>query len=107
VIDRAGEHPGELGAPDAALERRHLGFGLGDHRLVVLAGAEIEQDGGVVEVACELLDRREPLLEAGALTGDGLGLLLIVPEARGEGLLFEPIDLRFQLREVKDAPLAS
>jgi hypothetical protein len=45
-------------------------------------------------------------LEIRALASDDLRLLLILPEALGECLLFEPVDLGLQFRKVKDAPLA-
>jgi hypothetical protein len=106
VIDGPGEHPGELGISYASLEGGHLGFRLGDHRRVVLARAEVQQDGGVVQVSRELLDAREPLLDPRALARDGLRLLLVVPEPRGERTLLEPVDFGLQLRKVKDAPLA-
>jgi hypothetical protein len=106
VVDRAREHPRELGSPDALLERGDLRLGLGDGRLVVLGRPELEQDARVLEVARQLLDAPDLLLDPGAATGDALGLLLIVPETRGEGQLLEPVDLRLELREVKDAPLA-
>jgi hypothetical protein len=107
VVDRPGEHPGELRTSDALFEGGHLRLGLGDDRGVVLAGAQVEQDGGVVDVARQFLDRREALLEARALARDGLRLLLVVPETGRERLLLEPVDIGLQLREVKDAPLAS
>jgi hypothetical protein len=106
VIDGPGQHPPELRPANALLERGRLRRGLGNGRLVVLGGAEVEQDDRVVEVARELLDAREPLLEPGALARDRLRLLLVVPEAGSERLLLELVDFRLQLRKVKDAPLA-
>jgi hypothetical protein len=106
VVDRAGEHAPELGRADARLEGRRLRGGLGDRRLVVLGGAEVQQDDRVVQVPRQLLDARELLLEAGALAVDDLRRLLILPEAGRERLLLELVYLRFELRKVKDAPLA-
>jgi hypothetical protein len=106
VIDRSGEHPRQLGVADPRLERRRLRGGLGDGRLVALARAEIEQDDRVVEVARQLLDAPDVLLDRRALPRDGLRLLLVVPEPRGERQLLEPVDLGLELRQVKDAPLA-
>jgi hypothetical protein len=106
VIDRTREHARELGGAHPPLERRDLAHGLGRRRRVALRLSELEEDVGVVDVACELLERRDLPLERGALAGDDLRLLLIVPEPRLEGLLLELRDLGLQLREVKGAPLA-
>jgi hypothetical protein len=83
-----------------------LGRRLGDGGLVVALGAELEQDDGVVQVARELLDPGDVLLERRALPRDGLRLLLVVPEAGRERQLLQPVDLCLELRQVKDAPLA-
>jgi hypothetical protein len=106
VVDGPGQHAFELGLADAGLERGRLGGGLGDGGLVVLRRAEIEQDDGVLEVARELLDAGDVLLDRRAPAGDDLRLLLVVPEAGGERQLLEPVDLCLELRQVKDAPLA-
>jgi hypothetical protein len=106
VVDRPREHALELRLADARLERGGLRGRLGDGGLVVLRGAEIEQDDGVVEVARELLDGGDVLLDRRAPARDDLGLLLIVPEGGGERQLLEPVDLCLELRQVKDAPLA-
>jgi hypothetical protein len=106
VVDGPRQHAPELGRPDAPLERGRLARGLGDRRLVVLRGSQVEQDDGVVEVARELLDAPDLLLERRPLARDGLRLLLVVPEAWSERLLLEFVDVRLQLRKVKDAPLA-
>jgi hypothetical protein len=106
VIDGARQHAPELRAADALLERRKMRLGFVDGRFVVLGGAELEEHGGVVEIARELFDRVDLLLDARTLARDRLGFLRIVPKARCERLLFELRDLRSQLRKVKDAPLA-
>jgi len=106
VIDRSREHPLELRLADARLERGGLGGRLGDGGLVVLRRAEVEQDDRVVEVARELLDASDVLLDRRAPAGDDLRLLLVVPDAGGERQLLEPVDLCLELRQVKDAPLA-
>jgi hypothetical protein len=98
VVDRAGEHPRELGVAHARLERGGVRGGLGDRPSVVLRRAELEQDSGVVQIARQLLDRIDVLLDAGPLARDGLRLLLIVPEARRERLLLELVELRPQPR---------
>jgi len=106
VIHRAGEHTRQLGRAHAPFQRGELRLGLGDDRLVALGRSEFEQNGGVVQIARERLDRGDPLLYLGALARDGLRLLLVVPEAGGERERLEAIDFGFQPRKVKDAPLA-
>jgi hypothetical protein len=106
VIDRPREHARELRPPDPRLERGHLGLRLGDGRSVVLRGAELEQDVRILDVPGELLDAADLQLEIRPLSRDDLRLLLVLPEARGECLLLEPVDLGLQFRKVKDAPLA-
>jgi hypothetical protein len=81
-------------------------FGFADRGVVVLRRAELEEDDGVVEIARELFDRVDLLLDARSFARDGLRLLRVVPESGRERLLFELRDLRSQRREVKDAPLA-
>ncbi len=62
------------------LERAQLGeplvLGLG----VALGFAEFDQRGGVVEVALDLVQRAEPILQKGALAHQLLRGLGIVPE---------------------------
>jgi hypothetical protein len=106
VIDGSRQHPRQLGAADACVEGGQLRLGLGDRGFVVLARAQFEEDRAVVDVARELLDGPELLLERRALAIDRLRLLLVVPEAGGERLLLERVDSGFQLRDVKGAPLA-
>jgi hypothetical protein len=88
-------------------ERRDERFGLVHGGLVVLGGAELEEHLGVLDVARELLERVERLLDAGALAVDRLRLAGVVPEPRRERLGVERLELLVQPREVKDAPLAS
>jgi hypothetical protein len=107
VVDRPGQHSRQLCGADATFQRRQLGLRLGDDGLVALGGAELEQHGGVLDVPRQLLDVGDLLLDAGPLAGDGLRLLLVVPEAGRQRQLFEAVDLRLQPGEVKDAPLAS
>jgi hypothetical protein len=106
VVHGTGEHPRELCGAHSCFEGAERGLGLGDDRLVVLGGSQLEQDAGVVEVARELLDALDLLLEGRALARDGLRLVRVVPEAGRQRLLLEPVDFRFELRKVKDAPLA-
>jgi hypothetical protein len=106
VVDGTGEHAGQLGAADARLEAGQLGLGLADRGLVVLGRAELQKDGVVLYIAGQLLDRLELLLKARALAVNPLRPLGILPEVGGERLALELLDSRFQLRDVKGAPLA-
>jgi hypothetical protein len=107
VVDLAGEHPTELCGAEAFFEGGDLGFDLGDDAFVFLRHAELEELLRVVDVSGELLRRLDALLDRRTLPRDRLGLLRIVPEPRGERGLVEAFDVSLQLRDVKDAPLAS
>jgi hypothetical protein len=106
VVDRTREHAGELRCAHTGHERREESLGLGDRRVVFLGGAEVEEDFGVVDVAPELLEGLDGLLGDRTPACEGLGLLRVVPEPRGERLFSEALDFLLQLREVKGAPLA-
>ena len=86
VIDRAGEHARELGATDAVLERGEEPLRLVDRRLVVLGSPQLEEDLRVLDVARELLEGVERLLNPRPLAVHRLGLAGVVPEAGGERL---------------------
>ena len=107
MIDLAGEHPPELRRAQALLEVRELRGDLFDDRVVFLRYAELEELLRVVDVARQLLRRLDLLLDARPLPRDLLGLLRIIPEPRSQRFLVEALDLLLQLRDVKDAPLAS
>jgi hypothetical protein len=107
VVDRARQHPPELCRTEPALEVGDLTGDLGRDGLVLLRDAELEELLRVLDVPRELLGGLELLLDPGALSGDDLRLLGVVPEPRREGLLVQPFDFPLELRDVKDAPLAS
>ena len=75
-------------------------------RLVVLGGAELEVLARVVESRVELLDELELLLDRGALAEHAPAPSRGRSRTRGERLLVQLVELRVQLRDVKDAPLA-
>jgi hypothetical protein len=106
VVDGAREHSPQFGVAHPCIERGKLRGCLRDGRLVVLGGAELEEDARVLDVADQLFDGADQLLERRALPVDRLRLLLVVPEPGRERLPFEALDLRLQLGKVKDAPLA-
>jgi hypothetical protein len=106
VIDWTREHARELGLAEPLLESRDLRLGVGDGGLIVLGHAELEVAVGVGELLVELLDHVELLLDVGALTQEHLGLGLVVPEAGSARLFVQLGKSSFELRDVKDAPLA-
>jgi hypothetical protein len=106
VVDRARQHPRQLGGAHPVRQGGEERLGFGDRGVVLLRGAELEEDLGVVDVAPELLERLDGLLEGRSTARQRLRLLGVVPEAGGERLFAEALDLFFQLREVKGAPLA-
>ena len=73
---------------------------------VVFGRAKLEKNVRVVEIARQLFNRMNLLFESRAMPCYRLGLLRVLPKAWCEGLLLEVFDLRLELREVKDAPLA-
>lgn len=107
MIDLAGEHPTELRRAQPLLELRDLRRHFFDDGVVLLGDPELEELLRVFDVARQLLGRLDLLLDVRPLTRDLLGLLRIVPKPRSERRLVQAIDLLLQLRDVKDAPLAS
>jgi hypothetical protein len=107
VVDLAGQHAAELRRAESLLEIRDLRRDLLDDGVVLLGDPELEELLRVFDVAGQLLGRFDLLLDVRALTRDLLGLLRVVPKTRSEGRLVEALDLLLQLRDVKDAPLAS
>jgi hypothetical protein len=83
-----------------------LRLGLGRGGFVALGGAELEEDVGILEVARELLDALDVLLDRSPPPPCGLGLLGVVPETRRKLLRLQALELCLQLGKVKDAPLA-
>jgi hypothetical protein len=95
MIDRARKHARELGSAHARVKPAKLSFGFSDHPFVLLRGAELEKHLGVIDVPPKLLERRDALLETGALSRQRLRLLGIIPEARDERLFAQPVDFLF------------
>jgi hypothetical protein len=81
VIDRAREHPLELGRAHPRGKAGNLRGRLGDGCVVLFGGPQLEQYRGVVDVARELLDGAELLLDARSPAIDRLSFLPVVPEA--------------------------
>jgi hypothetical protein len=87
-------------------DAQDLRLGVGDGRLIVFGDAELEILIGVGELFVELLERLELAFDVGALAEQRLRLALIVPEIGGAGLFVQLGKSSFELRDVKDAPLA-
>jgi hypothetical protein len=75
-------------------------------RLVALGDAKLEKHSRVFQVARQLFDGADLLLEASSAPRDELRLLLVLPETRRERAPLEVGDLGLQLGNVKGAPLA-
>ena len=97
-------------APRSARARSSAGSGASASAIVavvVLGGAELEQDLRVVDVARELLEGAERLLEAASASGSPPAPSFGRPRSRARASARSSVvDLVLQLGEVKDAPLA-
>jgi hypothetical protein len=106
AIGRAGEHAIELGLAELLIDARDLRLGVGDDRLVIFGGAELEVLGRVLDLPTELVRHLQLGFDGRALAQDALGLVVVVPEPWGQGHLGEIFELSLEPRDVKDAPLA-
>ena len=106
MVHLTREHPAELCASETRFKRWQLPTDFAHDAVVFLRRTELEHLLRVIDVARELLDLVDLLLDAGPLPGHGLRFLRIVPEVRGERGLVQAIDVVLELRDVKDAPLA-
>ena len=106
ILGRPGQHAFELGAADPIDERAAIRLDLLDDPLVAFRFAHFEQLGGVRYFAREVLDCRDLLFDGGALAEQRLGFRLVVPEVGRGGELIQLFELAFEVRYVKDAPLA-
>ena len=79
-VGLAGEQGLDLPALRLRLDLADRGLSLGDGRRIVLGLPELDQGQGVVEIPLQSPDRRDPLVERGALANDGLRRLGVVPE---------------------------
>ena len=79
---------------------------VGNDALVVLQRTELQVLLRVDDGARQLLGKLDLLDRLGAAPHDALGTLLILPEARLARDLVDLVDLPFQLRDVKETPLA-
>ena len=79
-----------------------LGLGLGQRVGVALVLGQLEQHPEVVEPPAQRLDPVELALHVGQPAGDLLGVLLVVPQVGGGGLLVEVGQLAAHRVEVED-----
>jgi hypothetical protein len=77
-----------------------------ERRLVVLFSRQLEILARVGKFSFQLLDELDLTGGSGAFAQQVLSLLLVVPELWCSGKLIEFLYLAFELRNVKDAPLA-
>ena len=75
-------------------------------RITARLDAELEHRIGVVHPALHAGERRQLLLDGGALTKQRLRLRLIAPEVGRAGAVVQAREVALELRDVKDAPLA-
>ena len=97
----------ELAAGDFLLQIFQRGLGLGDHGLVVLGLAEFDHADIVLELALDLADAAERILQRGPLLHQLLRLLGIVPEIGVFGELVQLGQARRGCIDVKDASSAA
>ena len=89
------------------LQPLERGLGLGDHLRIVLGLAELDHGQLVVELALDLADRAEPILERVALLHGALRFRAVVPEIGVFGLLVQLGEPRLRCIDVKDASSAA
>ena len=107
AVGLAREQRFELAPRDLGLEAAQHALGVGDHRGVVLGVAELDQGHLVIDLALDAADRREAVLERGALLHQAARLLRVVPEVGVLGDVVQLGEAGARLVEVKDASSAA
>ena len=97
----------ELAAGDLRFQRLQRLFGLGDDALIALLLAEPDHVDIVGEIALDLADARQRILQRGPLLHQFLGFLRIVPEIGVFGELVQLSQPRRRFLDVKDASSAA
>ena len=97
----------ELAAGDFLLQGLQRVLGFGDDALIVLGLAELDHPDIVLELALDLADAVQRILQRGALLHQLLGLLGIVPEIGIFGELVQLGEARRGCLDVKDASSAA
>ena len=97
----------QLAPRDFLLQRLQRVLGLGHHACIVLGFAEFDHADIVLELALDLADASERILQRGALLHQLLRLLGIVPEIGVFGELVQLGQARSGLFDVKDASSAA
>ena len=106
-VGLAAEQRLEFAAGDFLLQGFQGGLGFRDHAFIVLGLAEFDHADIVLELAFDLADAGQRILQRGTLLHQLLGLLGIVPEI---GIFGELVQLRQPRRgciDVKDASSAA
>ena len=106
-IGLAGQQCLELAARRLGLQAIERGLRLGDYRRILLGLAELDHGELVVEIALDLADRAEPVLERVALLHGALRFGAVVPEIGVFGLLVQLGEPRLRCIDVKDASSAA
>jgi hypothetical protein len=83
------------------------GFGLGDHALVALGFAQLDEAQRVVELALEVAAGLQLLLKLRTLAQQDLRLAGLVPQIGVAGLLTEGVEPGYRAVPVKDASSAA
>ena len=106
-VGLAAEQRLELAARDFLLQRFQRGLGFGHDAFVVLGFAEFDHADIVFELALDLADASQRILQRGSLLHQLLGLLGIVPEIGIFGELVQLGQARRGCIDVKDASSAA
>lgn len=96
----------ELAAADFLFQVFQRGFGFRDHALVVLGFTEFDHADIVLELALDLADAGQRILQRGPLLHQLLRFLRVVPEIGVFGELVQLRQARSGLFDVKDASSA-
>ena len=107
LVGLARQQRFELAARDFLLQVLQRVFGVGDDARIVLGLAELDHADIVLELALDLADAAERILQRGALLHQLLGLLGIVPEIGIFGELVQLGQPRRRFLDVKDASSAA
>ncbi len=106
VIRGSRQHARELGAPHALRQGLGLLVELGEQPLVVFLRRELEELDRLSDILRQRGRKLDFFDQPGTLAQDRLSLVLVVPETGFARDLIDLADIPFELRDVKDAPLA-
>ena len=107
AVGLAGQQRFEFAARDFLLQGFQRGLGFRHHAFIVLGFAEFDHPDIVFELALDLADAAERILQRGPLLHQFLGFLGIVPEIGIFGELVQLGQTRRGCIDVKDASSAA